>query len=667
MTKHILFLVAALLLITSAPLAAQQRHWVFFRDRGDDAAERLVHFAAEGVVSADALRKRGRDVTIGDLPPSPGYVAAVKATGARIATASRWLNAVSVDAGSSVLERIAALPFVQRIAPVCSWEQPAPLPAPFASRPASLSSYGLDYGFSLEQLEVMRVPKVHDIWIDGTGITIGMLDNGYRWRGHEAMRVIDVRGEYDVINGDTLTENEEGEPYGQDSHGTVTFSALAGFRQGKLIGPAFNAAFYLAKTEVNNSETQIEEDYWVQGIEWLTARGASIVSASLGYSDWDDGTGYSYENGDFDGHTAVTTRAAVEAMRRGVVVVTAMGNEGSSVGSLIAPADADSIIAVGAVDFAGNVAGFSSRGPTNDFRIKPDIVTPGVSVYSATKSGEDTYSRSNGTSMATPLAAGVAALVRSARPELTPVQVRDALRATADNADSPNNARGWGLVDAWDALLHHGMVISTNPKIIWDGAQSTIMAYVISRSPVMRNQVSLKYEAEGMAPGSVAMSLQTPSSGVGEGSGLYVGMLPAMAEGTKVRFSVTASDAAETRTSPYGAPELMHEFTAGETRLLGAEHLLPSSLVLYQNYPNPFSPSETASTFIRYEVPLPGGAVRLEMFDALGRRVQTLVDGFRGAGVYAVAFDNTALSSGVYYYVLTSGETQVLRRMLILQ
>lgn len=641
----------------------KRRHWVFFRDRGTDARARLAQLIRDGVLPADA--------TTGDLPPHPAHVHAVEALGARVAVESRWLNAVSVDAPYAVLKRISLLSSVIRIEPVRSWQAPRPREAPLARAQRPLVSYGLDYGYSLEQLEVMRVPKVHDIWIDGTDITIGMLDNGYRWRTHEAMMNIDVRGEYDFINDDTLTQNEEedGDLYGQDSHGTVTFSALAGFKEGELIGPAFNAAYYLAKTEVNGSETQVEEDYWVEGIEWLHANGASIVSASLGYSDWDDGTGYSYQQGDFDGRTAVTTRAAVEAMRRGIVVVTAMGNDGPSPGSLIAPADADSILAVGATDFTGTVAGFSSRGPTNDSRIKPDIVAPGVMVYSASKQADDRYSRSNGTSMATPLAAGVAALVRSARPELTPVEVRDALRVTADNADAPDNRRGWGLIDAWDALLHNGIVISTNPKILWTGQSSTIMAYVISPSTVQGGQVTLTWEVDGASPVIESMTLMSPYPGVGEGSGLYSASIPADAapEGTEVRFHISGADVAESRTSPYGAPQRTHRFTAGENRMRGAENLLPADLRLHQNYPNPFSPAETPSTLIRYDIPLPGAHVRLEVFDRLGRRVATLVDAFRGAGSYAVPFANTGLSSGVYYYMLSSGDTQVTRRMLILQ
>ena len=658
-----------LLLLLATTAGAQQRHWVFFADRGADAAQRLSRMLAEGRLSPEALQRRGGAPLLEDLAPAPEYVAAVETAGATVVTESRWLNAVSVHATLSQLIRIARQPFVTRVTPVRNWQPVTPMPAPLGSIPSSVSPYGLDYGDALQQLEAIRVPEVHDIWIDGTGITVGMLDNGFRWRTHEAMRDIDVRGEFDVINQDQVTENEEddGDVYGQDAHGTLTFSALAGFLQGKLIGPAFNAAFYLAKTEVNSSETQIEEDYWVEGIEWLDANGASIVSASLGYSDWDDGTGYDHAAGDFDGRTAVTTRAAVEAMRRGIVVVTAMGNDGPSPATLIAPADADSIVAVGAVDFTGNIAGFSSRGPTSDLRIKPDVCAPGVSVYSAGKASDERYEYSNGTSLATPLTAGVAALVRSARPELTAVQVRDALRETASSASSPGNVLGWGVIDAWEALLYHGMVISTNPKIFWNGAQSTVMAWVVSHSPVNTESVRLTFVHPTEGTQEIAMTLMRPLTSEGVGSGLYVATLPATAEGTVVRFSITAEDSRETRRSPYGAPAVMHEFTAGENRTLGAEHLMPSAFALYQNYPNPYVASSDARTVISFDVPLPGGPVQLRLYDMAGRLVRTLVDGYRGAGVHSVTLEGSTLSSGIYFYALSSGSTQLMRRMLILQ
>src|SRR5262249_54096746 len=158
-------------------------------------------------------------------------------------------------------------------------------------------------------------------------------------------------------------------------------------------------------------------------------------SSSLGYNDFDpqgpSPGDYTWANGDFNGRTSITAQAAVRAARLGIVVCDAMGNEGNGdgiVGTMLTPADADSIISVGAVTLAKQLAGFSSTGPTNDGRTKPDVVSPGVGVYCASTAGPSSYFFQSGTSLATPLTAGSAALILSARPELTPVQVRDALR-----------------------------------------------------------------------------------------------------------------------------------------------------------------------------------------------------------------------------------------------
>ncbi len=669
-----LLVVSCAVLLSSASATAQNRLWVMFSDRGPDIAERIRvaelqrnnQWQKPVRIGKLAGPVRSRIATAEDLFPSDIYIDAVRKSGAVVHARSRWLNAVSITANALALEQLKLLPFVSSIQTVRRFRKPEITPAPLARTDAGLAAtYGLDYGASLTQLEMLRIPTVHDIWIDGSDIVVGMLDNGFRWRVHEAFADTYVLGEYDVINGDSLTENDASDPPGQDGHGTVTFSTLGGFKEGELIGPAFNAAFLLAKTEVNGSENQIEEDYWVEGLEWLESRGVSVVSASLGYLDWDDGTAYSWLNGDLDGNTAITTRAAVQAARRGIVIVTAMGNEGSADGTIIAPADADTVISVGAVSSLNSVAGFSSSGPTSDFRIKPDILAPGVSVYCANRNGVATYERANGTSLATPIAAGVAALVRSARPELTPAQVRDALRNTADTRDTPNYRRGWGLIHAWDALLYHGMVISTNPKIFWTGSQSVIMAWVISRNEIL-TPVTLHYSANGQS-GSVTMQLAEEYPGMGEGAGRYMGELPVLPVGTEVRYHISAGDTKETRTSPYGAPTRQYSFITGEQRTLGAGHLLPSSFALYQTYPNPFEPAVTGTATIRYDVPRPGARVHLVLHDALGRRVRTLVNGDKPAGQHSARIDGTGLATGIYYYSLSAGGTQLFRRMLVLQ
>src|SRR5258708_21289116 len=154
-----------------------------------------------------------------------------------------------------------------------------------------------------------------------------------------------------------------------------------------------------------------------------------------------------------DGQTTVVTKAASEAVRRGITVVNAAGNEGATAWHfLIAPADADTLIAVGAVDSFNVVTSFSSRGPTADGRTKPDVTGMGRGVYVPSFTSSTGYGRVSGTSLSTPLVAGAAALVLSAHPTWGPFEVREALRETALNHAAPDNNIGWGLVQVWDAI-----------------------------------------------------------------------------------------------------------------------------------------------------------------------------------------------------------------------
>jgi subtilisin family serine protease len=304
----------------------------------------------------------------------------------------------------------------------------------------------MDYGSSLNQLEQINVPAVHDLGYHGEGILIGILDTGF-YLAHEAFMSTRVQNEWDFIFDDGNSFNEEEDSPAQHSHGTEVLSVIGGARDGQLYGPAYGATFLLAKTEDIRSETAVEEDYWTEGIEWAEQMGADIVTSSLGYADW-----YSYDDGDYNGDIAVTTRAADLAASKGIVVCNAVGNEGQQAGSIVAPADADSILACGAVDANGNLAGFSSIGPTNDGRIKPEVVAKGRATYMVNPYKPSEYLYGNGTSYSTPLVAGCAALVLQAHPDWTPMMVREALMMTASRADRPGNYFGWGIVDCLKAI-----------------------------------------------------------------------------------------------------------------------------------------------------------------------------------------------------------------------
>jgi subtilisin family serine protease len=220
-----------------------------------------------------------------------------------------------------------------------------------------------------------------------------------------------------------------------------------------MIGPAYAAAFILAKTENTASETPVEEDNWAAAAEWAEAMGADVISSSLGYLVFDRPfTSYTFM--DMNGQTAISTRAADLAASLGVVVVNSAGNEGFNPdhNTLGAPADGRAVIAVGAVDFAGRRASFSSVGPTPDGRVKPDVAAQGVAVKVARSTSTTGYGGSSGTSFSCPLTAGVAALVLQAHPFYGVEQVISVMRETASNAGSPDNLLGWGIVNALAAV-----------------------------------------------------------------------------------------------------------------------------------------------------------------------------------------------------------------------
>jgi len=132
-----------------------------------------------------------------------------------------------------------------------------------------------------------------------------------------------------------------------------------------------------------------------------------------------------------------------------------MGNEGNTPGSLIAPADADSVISCGAVDANGYLASFSSFGPTYDGRTKPEVCAQGVSTVCVDPDDPHGYISASGTSLSTPLVGGTCGVLLSAHPNWTPMMVREALMMTADRAGQPDNEYGWGILDLGRALNYH--------------------------------------------------------------------------------------------------------------------------------------------------------------------------------------------------------------------
>jgi serine protease AprX len=440
---------AGVLARTGAAAPAPERLWVFLTDKAltrDGEREAIDRAGVE--LSPRALWRRskvGMQVNRNDVPVAASYVEAIAATGAEIVVKSRWLNAVSVVADAAQAAVIARLPFVREVRAVARAIEEMPELVPATAVPQPVGGRSLNYGPALGQLDQIQVTDLHDDGFDGTGILIAMFDTGFD-TGHQAYRHLDLVAERDFINNDRETANQPGDPSGQDSHGTMTLSCVGGAYAGQLYGGSYHASFALAKTERVDVEIQIEEDYWVAAAEWADSLGADLISSSLGYLDW-----YTYE--DMDGNTAVTTVAADMAAARGIVVVNSMGNEGAHAWRyMIAPADGDSVVSVGAVDSGGARVSFSSVGPTYDDRIKPDVMALGSYAYVATTSDTATYAYASGTSFSCPITAGAVGLLLEGHPDWTPADVIAALHATATQSTSPDTLMGWGILQAADAM-----------------------------------------------------------------------------------------------------------------------------------------------------------------------------------------------------------------------
>lgn len=355
----------------------------------------------------------------------------------------RWLNAVSILAPPDYIEQLAGNTIVKNTKRIHKVSKRI---IKRNTRDDEVYLSDADYGASYDQNEQINAVAAHELGYTGTDIWLLMLDTGF-YTDHLVFQQERIVAEHDFIQGDSITSNQEGDPLSQHNHGTSTASAAGGFIDGEFRGTAYECKFLLAKTEMVNEEIEAEEDFFVAALEWGEALGADIASSSLGYLDW-----YTYED-DLDGETAITTRGVDYAVGLGMVCVTAAGNEGNTDWyHIIAPADADSVISVGAVDAFNVSPGFSSHGPTADGRIKPEVLARGVATFLAGTDSTHDFISGSGTSFATPLVAGACALVLEAHPNWTPMMVREALMLTADGNTSPDNTRGFGLIDVMAAI-----------------------------------------------------------------------------------------------------------------------------------------------------------------------------------------------------------------------
>ncbi|MEJ5263634.1 MAG: S8 family serine peptidase, partial [Ignavibacterium sp.] len=562
--------------------------WIYFTDKGNSLENYFNNPAS--VVSEKSLQRRTKlnnesliDFT--DLPVNQNYIEELQTIGFQLKQKSKWLNAVSGYANKNVIEQIAQRNFIKSLDIVktfkkteselefteTEFEKPQ-----HPSQPEGVNS--LNYGQSYTQLNLMQVPAVHDLGYDGSGVTICVMDAGFNNLAHVAFDSMNIIAMWDFVNGDPNV-GDEGD-MGNGSHGTNTLSVIGGFAPGNLIGPAYRSNYILAKTENTDSETPVEEDNWVAALEWADSIGVDVTSTSLGYLEYDPPfTSYTWQ--DMNGNTAIITIAADLAVKKGIVVVNSAGNEGwrSTPNSLVAPADGDSVFAIGAVDGSGIRVGFSSFGPTVDGRIKPDFMAMGSNVWAARSSGTTQYTYVSGTSFSCPLSAGVVALLLQSNPNLTPIQIRNILRQTSTRSNTPDNFYGWGIIKALDAIN----LITVPVELISFSANYFNNAVELGWITATETnnfgfEIQKRYENE-----------------------LYqkIVFIPGTGTSTnRVTYSFTDTDIKSNKIY-YRLKQIDFNGDESYSQEVLVDVQSPEDFILYQNYPNPFNPT----TKIRFVIP----------------------------------------------------------------
>ncbi|MHB8931799.1 MAG: S8/S53 family peptidase [Melioribacteraceae bacterium] len=661
--RKIVFLI---ILLSASLISAQTKYLIYFKDKGVSVSGSLhkssaIFKLAEKELSPKAIERRkqvmGEDnyITFEDIPLSENYTNQIEQLGIKIENKLKWFNAVSCYLTDAQINQLKSLSCVEKIEKVRVFKSRTD-ENQLINRNNSVqqlnkitSPTSLNYGPSLTQNALSDIPAVHDLGITGAGVYVGILDDGFSYKTYNALKTRNVIREYDYVHHLPYVSNQNG-------HGSSVFCLMAGYDPGYAIGPAFDANFFLAETENDASETNVEEDNYAAALQDMEGAGVDITSSSLGYTTFDDSTtSYTYAN--MDGNTTICTKALNIAFDLGISTFTAAGNDGDKSWHFIgAPADAFNVITVGAVGSNKILANFSSRGPTSDGRTKPEVVAMGSQNYIAVsgKTGSD-YITGSGTSFATPIAAGIAALLKSAWPHLTNAQIRKIFLESGDNTSNPNDDRGWGLISAKKAISY------PNLSAVND-VYNVLNKIFINADGVDSSTVSLNYSIGGSSFQSVSMHPVTFNNTI-----KYSYTLPTSTNGDSVKFYFTyqtdsgglvQEPATGTYKFSYGS------FNISNLTSVKINDEIPTNFNLAQNYPNPFNPS----TVISYQLSAPS-KVTLKVYDLLGREVAVLVNEVQQPGNYNSQFSirNSQLSSGIYFYRLQTDNFSATKKMMLIK
>jgi serine protease AprX len=419
----------ALILSISFSLTAQNEYWVYFTDKNEVEFNPYTFFDKKAI---DRRINHKIDLyNISDYPVNENYLDAVASSVEATEIISRWFNAVSVFAYDDQIASMLQFPFVKHVEQIYSSNGTLAL---FKDTAALVEIDKL----LKEQTTSMEGDLFESNHVSGKGVRVAVFDNGFKLVDkHKAFEHLRNNNKiiktYDFIKRDDFV-------YDYGTHGRATLSCICGVYEGTRIGLASDIEVMLARTEYTKREPFSEEKYWLAAAEWADKNGADIISSSLGY------THHRYFISDMDGKTSLVTRAANMAASKGMLVVNSMGNEGAGKWEYMgAPADADSVLSIGAVHPNTYYhTSFSSFGPTSDKRLKPNVTAFGH----VKAAGSKGLTKTQGTSFSCPLVAGFAACVLQLNPKMTNMELFHAIEKSGNLYPYFDYAHGYGIPQA---------------------------------------------------------------------------------------------------------------------------------------------------------------------------------------------------------------------------
>jgi serine protease AprX len=449
------FILLVLVFLNFEAFSQEEDAWIYFNAKPNSATFLSNPLTMLTQRSLDRRTLQNIPLDIKDVPVYQPYIDQIEtAVGITVYAKSKWLNAVHVRGSLSEIQSLATLPFVSSVDFANKLLNGTPR-ATSNRTPNTIKKVNktyeseviFSYGNSANQIQMLNGHLLHQQNFTGSGKIIAVMDNGFIGVDNVAP-FARLRDNNKILGGYNYVGRNQNVFQG-GSHGTLVLSTMGGFQDGQLVGTAPDASYYLFVTEDTLNEWPLEESLWVEAAEEADRLGVDVINTSLGYTTFDNAD-YNHTYEDMDGQTTFISRGVNEAFSRGIICVNSAGNSGSSEWFYIsAPADATHALAVGAVNAAGNITGFSSRGPSFDGRVKPDVCAQGGSSVVANQNGA--IATASGTSFSGPITAGMVASLWQALPNKTNAQLVQIIKQSASTYSNPNNELGYGIPNYFQA------------------------------------------------------------------------------------------------------------------------------------------------------------------------------------------------------------------------